>query len=136
LSNNFTFYVSRFTHHVARLEPLLILLLAPLLIFPQPNLTPWLMTVLPLLWLCRWRGQGRLTARTPLDAPVLIVLTMTVISAWATFDLTRSFAKLCGVWLGISLFYALVNAVRAERGVWVAAGLILAGGRQSRGSVW
>jgi O-antigen ligase len=129
LSNNlFTFYLSRFTHHVSRLEPLLILLLAPFLIFPQPDLTPWLMAVVPLLWLCRWRGQGRLTVRTPLDAPVLIVLAMTVVSTWATFDLARSFAKLCGVFLGIALFYALVNAVRAERGVWIVAGLILAGG--------
>ena len=103
-----TFYVLRFTHPISRIEPLLILLLAPFLIFPRPTRTPWLMLAIPLLWLCRWLARGQLTMRTPLDVPVLILLAMTTISLWATFDLMRSFSKLCGVFLGIALFYALV----------------------------
>ena len=119
---------SRFTVPIARVEALLILLLAPFLIFPQLGWTPWLMAVVPLLWLCRWHSQGRLTVRTPLDAPLLILLVMTLVSLWATFDLARSFGKLCGVFFGISLFYALVNSIRTKRGIWITAGLILAGG--------
>ncbi|MEE8390066.1 MAG: O-antigen ligase family protein, partial [Anaerolineae bacterium] len=126
--SRFTSFVSRITVHVSRIEPLLILLLAPLMIFPQLDRTPWLMAVVPLLWLCRWLGRGRLTVRTPLDVPLLILLAMTLVSLWATFDLARSFSKLCGIFFGITLFYALVNSIRTERGVWLATGLILAGG--------
>ena len=119
---------SRLTSHISRVEPLLVLLLAPFLMFPRPGLTPWLLTVIPALWLCRWLAHGRLTARTPLDVPLLILLVMTTVGLWATFDLARSFPKLCGILLGVALFYALANSVRAERGVWLTVGLLLAGG--------
>ncbi|MEA3339387.1 MAG: DUF4012 domain-containing protein [Chloroflexota bacterium] len=111
-----------------RIELFLLLLLAPFLIFPRPSLTPWLLAVIPALWLCRWLAQGRLTARTPLDIPLLLLLGMTLIGQWATFDLARSFPKLCGILLGVALFYAMANGIRTRRGLWLAAALILAGG--------
>lgn len=112
----------------ARWELLLILALAPLFILPHPRVTPWLMALVPLLWLCRWVAHGRLTVRTPLDAPLLGLLLMTGVSLWATFDLLRSFSKLCGLLLGFALFYAVVNSVRSDRGLRLAAGLLLSGG--------
>ena len=121
-------YASRITHYVARLEFLLILLISPLLIFPRSNVTPWLMAVVPLLWLCRWMARGRLTVRTPLDVPILGLLSMTAISLGATFDVAVSFSKLCRVFLGVGLFYAMVNGVRTERETWLAAAMLLAGG--------
>ena len=121
-------YASRITHYVARLEFLLILLISPLLIFPRSNVTPWLMAVVPLLWLCRWMARGRLTVRTPLDVPILGLLSMTAISLGATFDVAVSFSKMCRVFLGVGLFYAMVNGVRTERETWLAAAMLLAGG--------
>ena len=113
---------------VARLEPLFILALAPLLMFPRPSWMPWLLAALALLWLVRWLANGRLTARTPLDGPMLALVVMIGVSMWATFDLTTSFPKLAGLTLGIALFYALVNALHTERTVWLATGLLLLGG--------
>jgi O-antigen ligase len=127
-TSRFTYYVSRITYHVSRLEPLLILAIAPFLIFPSPGRAPWLLAVVPLLWLCRWVGRGRLTVRTPLDGPILLLLLMVVVGLGATFDLAVSFPKLCGVVLGVALFYALVNAVCSDTRIWLAALLLLTGG--------
>ncbi len=96
--------------------------------FPRPGLTLWLLAVIPALWLCRWLVHGRLTARTPLDVPLLLLLGMTLVGLWATFDLARSFPKVCGILLGVALFYAMVNGIRTRRGLWLAAALILVGG--------
>lgn len=113
---------------VARLELLVVLALAPFLVFPQPGWTPLLMAIIPLLWLCRRLAHGRLTVSTPLDWPLLIMLAMTLISLWATFDLALSFPKLCGVLLGVATCYALANAVRTDRAVWLTVGILLAAG--------
>lgn len=118
----------RLLRGVARLEPWLILALVPFLTFPQPDWTPWLLALVPLMWCCRWFAWGRLTVRTPLDGPLLGMLVMVLVSLWATFNLLTSFHELCGVILGVALFYALVNALHTERGVWMATGLLLAGG--------
>lgn len=111
-----------------RIELLLLLLLAPLLIFPQPAVAPWLLGLIPLLWACRWVAQGRLTVRTPLDVPLLILLIMTLVGLAAAYDPARSLPKVCGLLLGVALFYAMVNGIRTRRGLWLAAALILAGG--------
>ncbi len=121
-------WITRFSSLIARLELVLLLLLAPFLIFPRPDLSPWLLLVIPALWLCRRVARGTWTVRTPLDVPLGILLVMVAVSAGATFDLARSWPKLCGVLLGIGLFYGLVNGVRTERGIWLATSLLLLGG--------
>jgi O-antigen ligase len=86
------------------------------------------MAVVPLLWGVRYLARGRLTVRTPLDWPLAILLVMLPVSLWATFDPLLSFPKLCGVFIGIALFYALTNALRTERAIWLGLGLLLLGG--------
>ncbi len=86
------------------------------------------MMVVVSLWLVRWLAHGRLTVRTPLDVPLLIMMVMVAVSVGATFDLRLSFPKICGVFLGVALFYALANAVRTEGAIWVTVGLLLTGG--------
>lgn len=113
---------------VARLEPLFILAMSPFFIFPRLSWAPWLLAALALLWLVRWSARGRLTARTPLDGPMLVLVAMMGVSLWTTFDLPTSFPKLAGLVLGIALFYALANALRTERAMWLTAGLLLLGG--------
>lgn len=146
MNRNRLSHVSGLADHLSRLEPLLILLLAPFFIFPRPKLTPWLMALVPLLWLLRWLAQGRIIRQTPLDAPLLVILLMVVVSLWATFDLHQSFPKLCGIYLGIALFYALRHHLRTERAIWLTtigifvggvalAGVSLLGTRWSAGKV-
>ncbi len=113
---------------LARLELWLVLALAPFFLFPQPAWTPWLLLAVGLLWLARWLGRGRPTVPTPLDGPLLGLGLMTLVSLWATYDWTLSFPKLCGVALGLALFYALVNGLRSRRAVWWAAAALVAGG--------
>ena len=112
----------------ARLEVAVVVLMMPLFMFPRMGVTPWLMALVPLLWLARWVGTGRLTVRTGLDGPLVVVALMLPVSAYATYDVGRSFPKLSGVFFGLVLFYAVVNGVRGERGLRVATGLLLAGG--------
>jgi hypothetical protein len=96
--------------------------------FPDPDWTPWLLLAIPLLWLCRWLIQGQLTWPTPLDGPLLGLLLMVLVSLWATFDLLIGFHELCGILLGLALFYGLVNGLTTERAIWLAAGLLIAAG--------
>jgi hypothetical protein len=121
-------FIRRLACAAASLEPVIILALAPFFVFPRRELTPWLMIVVPLLWGIRWLARGRLTVRTPVDIPLLIMTLMLPVSLGATFDLGRSFPKICGVFLGIAFFYALANALRTERAIWVTVGLLVAGG--------
>ena len=113
---------------IAHFEPMLVLMLAPFLLFPRPDWTPWVLTILAVLWLVRWLARGRLTVRTPLDGPMLCLVATLVVSLWATFDLALSFPKICGLVLGMAMFYALANALRTDRDVWLATGLLLVGG--------
>ena len=120
---------------VASVEALAVLALAPLLVFPRPRLTPWLMALVPLLWLCRWLARGRLTIPMPLDWPLVGVMAAVGVSLWATFDPALSFPKVCGVFLGIALFFALANTVHTRAGLRITAALLLLGGAMTAGLV-
>jgi putative inorganic carbon (HCO3(-)) transporter len=113
---------------VADAELLVVLALAPAFLFPRQALTPWLMVLIPLLWACRWIARGRLTVRTPLDQPILVLLCMLPVGWYATFDQTLSFPKLVGVVYGVALFYALVNCTRDRRQLRTATAFLLVAG--------
>ena len=99
----------------------------PLLIFPgRWNVVG--LALLPVPWLCRWIGQGRLTVRTPVDWAIVLLLIMTPVTLWATAlpDVTHP-----AVWkllAGVGVFYSIVNWARSKRRVWWASlGLIALG---------
>jgi putative inorganic carbon (HCO3(-)) transporter len=112
---------------VARAEPWLLLALAPFLMFPS-RFTPWLVPLLALPWLARKFAQGRFTARTPMDGPVLILLLMLPVSVRASMDVQRSLPKLYGILLGIAVFYAIVNHVQRPSQAWRVGLAIALGG--------
>ena len=87
-------------------------LLAPWFVFPDPALTPWLMVIPVGLWLFRWAVARRLTVRTSLDVPLLLMALMVCISMLVTVDPLRSFPKITGVYYGLVVFYAMANHVR------------------------
>lgn len=111
---------------LARQELWLTLPLAVLLAFPNP-LSPWAVLGIPALWLCRWAGRGSITRRTPVDLPILVLLSTIPVGLWASADLDRSWPVVYQMMAQVALFYALVNVARSERWLMVlAGGMVLA----------
>lgn len=102
----------------------LLLAITPLLLFPN-LLTVIALPLIPALWLARWRLRGYLTVRTPFDWPILGLLLMVPVSVYASADLDRSLPKLCGIILGVAIFYGIVNNLHTERAVWLATAILI-----------
>ena len=116
---------------LVRWEPLFLALLAFPLMFPTPGRILAL-AGLPLLWISRRVVKGHFVDRTPLDGAILLLLGMVLVSLGVTFDLLFSLPKVCGVLLGVAVFYATVHAIQDERhlawglGIFVTVGVGLA----------
>ena len=110
---------------IERLEPALLLVAAPFMLFPGP-FTPWLMPLLILPWLARGFTKRRHSARSPMDGPVLVLLAMLLVSLLVSTDRQQSMPKFYGVAYGIAVFFGLVNHVRRPRHALIA-GLGIAG---------
>lgn len=92
---------------VVRWELLLLFLVSPLLLFP--NSTYGLgMGIVPALWGLRRWVTGRFIVPTPLDIPILVLLTMTGVGQIVSADPAFSLAKSAGIVLGIGTYYAVV----------------------------
>ncbi len=95
-------------------ELIFLTLAAPFLLFPGR----WTLAAFGLIlfvWPCRWLATGRLTTRTPLDLPILLLGLMAAIGTVVSVDPSMSQAKLWGLVLQAALFFALVNGLRDER---------------------
>jgi putative inorganic carbon (hco3(-)) transporter len=115
-----------FTGVVVSLEWLWLLFLAPVVLFITPDKLPILL-LLPLLWLLRKVAYGRFVTPTPLDAANLLLLTMLLVSLYATFDMAFSLGKIAGLAFGVAVFYATVAAAgRSPRAFLAALTLYLA----------
>ncbi len=95
--------------------------------FPN-RYSPIGLATIPIFWLARLFGRGRLTVRTPMDIAILLLLVMSLVSLYPSVSLYLSWPKLMGILLGIVLFYAIVNNVTTERAVWYAAAALCLGG--------
>jgi putative inorganic carbon (HCO3(-)) transporter len=84
--------------------------------------------LISLLWLVRWVARGYVTARTPLDVPILGLVAMLPISLYASVNLQLSLPKLTGIILGVATFYSIVNTVRTRKDIWLITGLLLLSG--------
>jgi len=103
----------------------------PLLVFPgRWNVAG--LALLPIPWLCRWLGRGRLTRPTWLEWALLSLLLMVPVTLWATAlpEVTR--LAVYQLLAGMAVFYSLVNWTSSESRLWwatlglVALGLALA----------
>ena len=70
---------------------------------------PWGLGLLAALWLARWLGNGRLTVRTPLDRPLLVLVVMMPVTLWVTSDVQATTAELYHLLAGLALYYGVVN---------------------------
>lgn len=87
---------------------LILVVLAPVLLFPAPNRL-WIFLVIPLVWWCEWRATGRIVPPTPLNAPLWFLMAMAGVSLYATFDVRFSLGKFCGLLLGSLLFWGVTR---------------------------
>lgn len=98
---------------LVRWELLLLLLVSPLLLFPNSTFGIG-MVVVPALWAIRRRVTGRFVLPTPFDLPILLLLGMTGVGQLVSSDPAFSLAKSAGVVLGVGTYYAVVAAVAAK----------------------
>jgi putative inorganic carbon (HCO3(-)) transporter len=110
----------------------LLALAAPFLLFPSPTRSLALLVV-PGLWLVAWLAGRKPLPRTPLNATLLVMFCMVLVSMWATYDLAFSLPKIAGMVLGIGVFFAVVREGERPIGWWLCllvylmAGLGIAG---------
>jgi hypothetical protein len=105
----------------------LVLLAAPLLLFPSPWRSSVLL-VLPVLWLAAWRARGAPLPGTPLNVPLLLLSVMLLVSLGATYSLTASLPKVAGLLLGLALFFATTRTTTRRGWTWLLLALLAASG--------
>ncbi len=111
-------------------EPVALVLVAPLLLFPtvQPGWTAAGLVLLALLALARWAAAGELWPATPFDAALLLFALMLPVAWWASAARDLSWPKLAGIILGLLAFRALVLGIRDRRTLgWGLAAFAAAG---------
>jgi putative inorganic carbon (hco3(-)) transporter len=108
------------------IEPVLLCLAAPLLLFPRGPLPLVGLATILAIWLARmFRQQGM--GPTHLDLPLLILLAMAAQSIYPSVDPSLSMPKLYGIVLGVAAYYGVVRFATSPRRWWmVAAGLMVA----------
>jgi putative inorganic carbon (HCO3(-)) transporter len=79
-----------------------------------------------LVWLMRWIITGRPGTETPLDVPLLLLMSMIPIAVWASVLPELSLPFLTRLILGLATFRATMNAVRTPRHFTLALALFLA----------
>lgn len=104
---------------LSRAELLWLALLAPLLFFPGDG-RGLAIVALPLLWLLRKAAKGYLLPRTPVNAPLLLLLLMLGVAFTVSFDQDFSFPYLTRALLGIAIFFALVDVTEADRALFLS----------------
>lgn len=102
---------------VAAAEPLALLCVAPLLLFPtvRPAWAAAGLALLAVLALARWIIRGELWPATPFNAALLLFALMLPVAWWASAARDLSWPKLAGIVLGLLAFRMLSLAVRDRR---------------------
>jgi len=109
------------------LEPVLLVIAAPFLLFPRAAWTP-VMLIVPFIWVVRRIGRERVIRRTPLDLAILLMMVMVLVSLYATFDIAFSLPKIAGMVLGVAVYYAVAEYADSERRLWIVVGVFLLAG--------
>ncbi len=126
----------RAAQRVAWLEPFWVMAVGAVLLLPprflpeaqQPLLTlyrPGLTLLLALFWPVRWLAYGRLSRRTPLDWPLIVMLLWLPVNYWASVDKALSWIALSYLLFGVTLYLALINWPPAQRRPYFISWLVL-----------
>jgi len=102
---------------------LALLIVSPFLLFPSPMTTPLFLLVPVLIW-TQVQGDGS----TPLDATLLLLAIMVLVSLFATYDIAVSLPKIAGLLLGLAAYFTIAHtATRSSNALVVVAVFIMAG---------
>ena len=104
----------RFARAVASRELILLGLATPFLLFPG-IWTPLGVALIAVAWACRWVATGRISARTAMDVPIILMLILVGVSLIPSVDLDLSLNRASIYILGVALFYGMVNGLPGER---------------------
>jgi hypothetical protein len=120
----------RLTGLATRAEIPVLIAIAPALLFPSPQRL-WVLVMPPLLWACAYAATGQALPPTRFNRPLLMILAMVPVSLIVSTDIHSSLGKVCGLTLGILLFWAIARWLKTPARLklavtaYVAAGAIL-----------
>jgi len=99
----------------------------PFLLFPN-RYSPWALAGIVFLWALRLPVTGRLTVRTPVDWPVLVLILLLPVALWASADVSMTGPSLYRLVAGITVFSAVVNWAGSSRRLVIATALLVLAG--------
>ncbi len=102
-------------------------LVAPALLFPRVEWMVLGLTV-PAVWVGNCWCKKHFVASTPLNLLLFPLLTMVLVSLYATLDVEFSLAKVAGTLLGVFVFFGLVQFVDRGPRLWLGIGSLCFGG--------
>jgi putative inorganic carbon (HCO3(-)) transporter len=117
----------RLAKAITGLEPLIVFALSPALLFPSPGRL-WALAAIPALLLSARMATGRCLPSTPLNVSLGLLVATVAVSLWATADIGYSLGKVCGVVLGLLIFWSMTRQIGSYEGVRNAVRLFLIAG--------
>ncbi len=109
------------------LQIIWLIIWSPFLLFINNTGWWWLLSI-PALWIVAWWARGYPLSRTPLNVSIGLIASMTGLSLLTTPDLVLSLPKAAGLFLGLALFYAIVDLSQVQGGITaITGGLIVIG---------
>jgi len=84
--------------------------------------------LIPIPWVCRWAAKGYLTATTPMDLPIVILLGMALVGLYPSVAPAVSKPVLYKMLVEFALFYGLVNSFHSEKRIRTAVAVLLLAG--------
>jgi putative inorganic carbon (HCO3(-)) transporter len=100
------------------LEPLWVILLAPVFLFPSPQRSI-LFLLMPLPLGLHYLARRKIVESCPANTPLVLLLFMVFMNLFASYDLALSLPKIAGVLLGAAIYFAAINFVFSERSLTV-----------------
>jgi putative inorganic carbon (hco3(-)) transporter len=102
-----------------------LIFLSPFLLFVTLDQWWWLLGI-PFMWLCAWAVVGRPLPRTPLDFPVAVMTVLTLVSLVITPNLNLSLPPAANLFLGVAVYYAIIEVSQVPRGISISMGGLIA----------
>lgn len=93
-----------------------------------PQALPYSLLVILVFWPLRWFAFARLSVRTPVDIPILLLVLILPLTLWATARPEITQPQVFRLLVGIGLYYAIVNWADAQpklRMLLLGTGLLL-----------
>lgn len=109
---------------VSRYELLIILAVAPLMLFPN-RMSVLAVVVVVLVWLARRIAYGHFTRPSAMNLPAILLVVMAIIGYLVSVDRQLSEPKLWGIILQVVLFFSVLNGLHGRGDVrWLVAGIV------------